>query len=31
MTENIRDQSMAFMTGVEKVLTVNHLRLLNYK
>jgi putative N-acetylmannosamine-6-phosphate epimerase len=31
MTENIREQSMAFMAGVEKVLSVNYLKLLNYK
>jgi hypothetical protein len=31
MTENIREQSMAFMTGVEKVIPVSHLKLFNYK
>ncbi len=31
MTENIREQSIAFMSGVEKVIPVNLLKLLNYR
>ena len=31
MTENIREQSIAFMEGVEKVLPVKYLKLLTYK
>ena len=31
MTENIREQSLSFMSGVEKVIPVNMLKLLNYR
>ena len=31
MTENIREQSLAFIEGIEKVLPANYLKLLNYK
>jgi hypothetical protein len=31
MTENIREQSLAFMSGVEKVIPTTMLRLLNYR
>ena len=31
MTENIREQSLAFIEGLEKVVPANHLKLLNYK
>ena len=31
MTENIREQSLSFMAGVETVIPVNMLKLLNYR
>lgn len=31
MTENIREQSLAFISGVEKVIPIHMLKLFNYR